>query len=107
LGQLPDYRLPNYQMFSVPLPDGRELELGARTLVMGIVNVTPDSFADGGARFDAEVAIADAVKMALRVRALVSTQGETSSGGGTFAAACRDGDRQRHSRLFLGRRRAP
>lgn len=26
----------------------RELELGARTLVMGILNVTPDSFSDGG-----------------------------------------------------------
>jgi dihydropteroate synthase len=26
----------------------REIILGARTLVMGIVNVTPDSFSDGG-----------------------------------------------------------
>ena len=34
------------------LPDGRVLALGERTLVMGIVNVTPDSFADGGARLD-------------------------------------------------------
>ena len=30
----------------------RRSTLGARTLVMGIVNVTPDSFADGGVRFD-------------------------------------------------------
>ena len=28
--------------------DGKELRLGARTLVMGILNVTPDSFSDGG-----------------------------------------------------------
>ena len=42
--------------FTVPLPDGRALDLGARTLVMGIVNVTPDSFADGGVRFDPDVA---------------------------------------------------
>ena len=28
--------------------DGKTLELGARTLVMGILNVTPDSFSDGG-----------------------------------------------------------
>jgi len=33
--------------FSVPLPRGLRLELGARTLVMGILNVTPDSFAGG------------------------------------------------------------
>ena len=35
--------------FTVPLPDGRTLALGERTLVMGILNVTPDSFSDGGA----------------------------------------------------------
>ena len=35
--------------YSVPLPDGRTLALGERTLVMGILNVTPDSFSDGGA----------------------------------------------------------
>lgn len=42
---------------------GRTLELGARTLVMGIVNVTPDSFSDGGKHFDR----ADAVNHALRL----------------------------------------
>ena len=31
--------------FAVPLAHGRGLALGPRTLVMGIVNVTPDSFA--------------------------------------------------------------
>ena len=30
---------------------------------MGIVNVTPDSFSDGGLRFDAGRAVADAVRM--------------------------------------------
>lgn len=39
--------------YTLALPDGRTLPLGARTLVMGIVNVTPDSFADGGRYFDA------------------------------------------------------
>ena len=28
--------------------DGKELVLGGRTLIMGILNVTPDSFSDGG-----------------------------------------------------------
>ena len=37
--------------------------LGAHTLVMGIVNVTPDSFADGGRRFDPARAIADGLQM--------------------------------------------
>src|SRR5215213_201813 len=48
-----------------------------------------------------------AVSKAVRARALVSTQGETSSGGGTFAATRGDGDRQRHARQLLRRRRAP
>ena len=40
----------------------RKLELGRRTLVMGVVNVTPDSFSDGGQFFETE----DAVKHALK-----------------------------------------
>jgi dihydropteroate synthase len=36
---------------------GRELALGAQTLVMGIVNVTPDSFSDGGMFEDADAAV--------------------------------------------------
>ncbi|MCY4637868.1 MAG: dihydropteroate synthase [Acidobacteria bacterium] len=37
---------------TLSLPGGRTLAMGARTLVMGIVNVTPDSFADGGEFLD-------------------------------------------------------
>jgi dihydropteroate synthase len=51
-------------IFRLSLPDGRALELGARTLMMGIINVTPDSFADGGVRFDPDVAVRDALAMA-------------------------------------------
>jgi dihydropteroate synthase len=38
--------------FVLPLPDGRELALGERPLVMGILNVTPDSFADASPTLD-------------------------------------------------------
>ena len=44
-------------------PAGAPLHLGARTLVMGILNVTPDSFADGGVHFDAERAVDDGLRM--------------------------------------------
>jgi dihydropteroate synthase len=43
------------------LVGGRAIVLGERTLVMGVLNVTPDSFSDGGKSFRA----ADAVKAAL------------------------------------------
>ena len=39
------------------------LECGPRTLVMGILNVTPDSFSDGGRFFDHEVAVAAGIDM--------------------------------------------
>jgi dihydropteroate synthase len=41
----------------------RTLDLGRRTLVMGIVNVTPDSFSDGGLFLDCERAIARATQL--------------------------------------------
>lgn len=41
----------------------RSLELGKRTLVMGIVNVTPDSFSDGGKYFSSSAAIEHGLKL--------------------------------------------
>jgi dihydropteroate synthase len=41
----------------------RTLELGHRTLVMGVVNITPDSFSDGGAFLDPEAAVAHALQL--------------------------------------------
>jgi dihydropteroate synthase len=67
--------------FTIPLPNGRGLELGARTLVMGIVNVTPDSFADGGVRLDPDVAIADAIKMVADGADLIDIGGESTRPG--------------------------
>ena len=37
--------------------NGRRLSLGRRTCIMGIVNVTPDSFSDGGRYFDTPSAV--------------------------------------------------
>ena len=44
------------------LPSG-ELQLGERTLLMGILNVTPDSFSDGGRFSDPDLAYARAMEM--------------------------------------------
>ena len=41
----------------------RTLELGARTLVMGVVNITPDSFSDGGRFLDAEAAVEQGLRL--------------------------------------------
>ena len=41
----------------------RSLQLGKRTLIMGVVNVTPDSFSDGGTNFDHDRAVEYAIKL--------------------------------------------
>jgi len=41
----------------------RTLELGERTLVMGVLNVTPDSFSDGGRYLGAGAAVRRALEM--------------------------------------------
>lgn len=48
----------------VPLAQGRSLTVGPKTLIMGILNVTPDSFSDGGRFFDTDKAVAHALEMA-------------------------------------------
>jgi len=45
------------------LGGGRELRLGDRTLIMGILNVTPDSFSDGGRYLEVDQALARARAM--------------------------------------------
>ncbi len=49
--------------YTIPLAHGGSLELGERALVMGILNITPDSFSDGGQRLDPDKAVADALQM--------------------------------------------
>jgi dihydropteroate synthase len=41
----------------------RTLELGRRTLIMGVVNITPDSFSDGGSFLVSEEAVAHAIRL--------------------------------------------
>lgn len=67
--------------YSIPLPGRPPLELGGCTLVMGIVNVTPDSFADGGRRFDPERAVADGRQMIADGAHLLDVGGESTRPG--------------------------
>jgi dihydropteroate synthase len=56
-------------------------DLDARTLVMGIVNVTPDSFSDGGMFGDAEDAVAHGAQLADEGADLVDIGGESTRPG--------------------------
>jgi dihydropteroate synthase len=59
----------------------RELPLGARCLVMGIVNVTPDSFSDGGRFLDTDAAIAHGLELVRQGADLLDIGGESTRPG--------------------------
>jgi dihydropteroate synthase len=67
--------------YIVPLPQRPALELGARTLIMGILNVTPDSFADGGLHFDVDRAVAAGLQMAGDGADIIDVGGESTRPG--------------------------
>ncbi len=62
----------------------RRLALGGRTLVMGILNVTPDSFSDGGQFFDLERAAAHAAEMLADGADIIDIGGESTRPGGAM-----------------------
>lgn len=68
-------------LYNVPLPGSQSLRLGERTLVMGIINITPDSFADGGRRFDPARAIADGLQMLADGADILDVGGESTRPG--------------------------
>lgn len=59
----------------------RKLEVGRRTLVMGILNITPDSFSDGGQFASLEVAVARARQMLIEGVDIIDVGGESTRPG--------------------------
>ena len=67
--------------YSVPLPGRPPLSLGERTLVMGILNVTPDSFSDGGLYSDPAAALDAARRMVQEGADIIDVGGESTRPG--------------------------
>ncbi|HWG03519.1 MAG TPA: dihydropteroate synthase [Beijerinckiaceae bacterium] len=63
------------------LTNGRSLALGGVPLVMGIVNVTPDSFSDGGDFLTSEEAVAHGLRLAGEGAAILDIGGESTRPG--------------------------
>jgi dihydropteroate synthase len=59
----------------------RDIALGGRTLIMGIVNTTPDSFSDGGCRLTMDQAVAHALRLADEGADILDFGGESSRPG--------------------------
>ena len=64
----------------------RSLQLGKRTLVMGVVNVTPDSFSDGGVHFDRERAVEHGLQMLQDGADIIDVGGESTRPGAKVLA---------------------
>jgi dihydropteroate synthase len=60
---------------------GRVLDCAERTLVMGVLNVTPDSFSDGGRFLDAEAAIVHGMELIADGADIVDVGGESTRPG--------------------------
>jgi dihydropteroate synthase len=63
-----------------------DLVLGQRTLLMGVVNVTPDSFSDGGLFFDAGAAVARGQQLVREGADVLDVGGESTRPGATAVA---------------------
>lgn len=69
------------------------VDMRSRTAVMGILNVTPDSFSDGGRYADVESAVARGVEMARQGASIVDVGGESTRPGAAPVSAAEELDR--------------
>lgn len=82
---MPQFKRPE---FVIAWGDHR-LVLGKKTLIMGIVNVTPDSFSDGGDFYDTDAAVAQGLKLAADGADILDIGGESTR---PYAAAVETDD---------------
>jgi dihydropteroate synthase len=72
----------------------RILKLGKRTLIMGVVNVTPDSFSDGGLHFERERAVEHALQLLRDGADIIDVGGESTRPGSKVGLAEQPGNEQ-------------
>jgi dihydropteroate synthase len=70
--------------------DGREFVLGRRTWIMGILNVTPDSFSDGGRYLDPDRAAAHGLRLIEDGARILDIGGESTRPGSDPVAAAEE-----------------
>lgn len=69
---------------------GRTLPIGERTLVMGVLNVTPDSFSDGGEFFSLDTALGHAEQMIAEGADIIDVGGESTRPGGAATVSAEE-----------------
>ena len=79
----------------------RVLELGRRTLIMGVVNVTPDSFSDGGLYIDAEKAVVRAEQLLDEGASIIDVGGESTRPGASVSSGVESVSEEEERRRVL------
>ena len=79
-------RMFRRRKFKLRLPS-RTLSLGERTLVMGVLNITPDSFSDGGLFLDTDAAVARALEIERAGADILDIGAESTRPGSTGVSA--------------------
>ena len=79
--------------YDLRFADGGVLRLGPRTVVMGVLNVTPDSFSDGGRHLEPSRALDAAERMVEDGAEILDVGGESSRPGAAPVEAALEADR--------------
>ena len=66
---------------------GRTIDLSEQALIMGVLNVTPDSFSDGGEFFTIDKAVEQGVRMAAEGAQIIDVGGESTRPGAEAVSA--------------------
>jgi dihydropteroate synthase len=92
------------KLFNLRLSNGATLSLGESTIVVGVLNVTPDSFSDGGQHFDAARAIEHGLRMESDGADIVEVGGESTRPGAPALSAKEELERVSPVLKELGKR---
>ncbi|HKV38148.1 MAG TPA: dihydropteroate synthase [Blastocatellia bacterium] len=79
--------------YTVTLGNGRTLRLGDRTILVGVVNVTPDSFSDGGLYYEAARAVDRAFEIEAAGAGVIEIGGESTRPGAAAVGVTEEMDR--------------
>ncbi len=82
-----------FQSTEWKLAHGRTLTLGPVGLLMAIINVTPDSFSDGGAYTETDAAVAQALRCLKEGATILDIGGESTRPGAATVSAAEEQDR--------------
>ena len=66
---------------------GRTIDLSRHALIMGVLNVTPDSFSDGGQFFTTDKAVEQGIRMAAEGAQIIDVGGESTRPGAEAVSA--------------------